>query len=266
MAVWQAIILGLVQGLAEFLPVSSSGHLVLLQNIFGISGNVLLFDVVLHLGTLGALFIVLWKDVVDILRRLIRPLTLMLILATLPTVVMTLLLGDAIDHIFTGAFLGWGFLITAIVLWLSDRIRVRRPLCNMDDVKWYQALLVGLAQAAAVLPGVSRSGSTITGSLAAGLDRDKATRFSFLMGIPAILGSLVYQVKDIAEVGLAASMDGIGWPAAIIGMIVALAVGIVAIKWMMKLVQKAKLRYFAIYVAVLGILVLLDQYIFNFFF
>ena len=262
MPVWQSIILGILQGLAEFLPISSSGHLVLFQNIFGIEGGEIIFDTLLHLGTLVAVCIVLWKDIVGILKRPIQKVTLMLIIATIPAVIVTLFFEDFIIEAFGGAYLGWGFLATALVLALLSRVK-----CKSDDdvslntVNVKQAGIMGVFQAVAILPGVSRSGLTISGGLFSGVTREKAARFSFLLSIPAILGSLVFNIKDIIELDSAAA--GFSFGTAAVGMIAAAIAGVVALKWMFSIIKKGKLWAFSIYVGLLGVLIVLDQYIFH---
>lgn len=257
---WQALILGIVQGLGEFLPISSSGHLVLFQNIFGFSGNELLFDTLLHLGTLAAVFIALWSDIWDIFKKPIRKTTLMIIIATIPAVIVAVLFGDFLESLFSGEFLGWGFLLTAVILLLAGKIKVRNQDTKLDNITFKQSIVMGILQAIAIFPGVSRSGSTISGGLITGGNRDAVTRFAFLMSIPAILGSVVFQIKDI--VGMDAVYD-VGVLSLIIGMTAACISGFFALKWMLKLVKNGKLWIFGVYVGALGVLVVLDKYLFN---
>lgn len=262
MPIWQSIILGLVQGLGEFLPISSSGHLVLMQNIFGIEGQELVFDTLLHVGTLLAIFIVLWKDIVDIIKKPIQKVTLMLIIATIPAVISALFFKDFITEAFSGTYLGWGFLITAIVLLVLGRIKNSTDVTDkLDTISAKQAGIIGIFQAIAILPGISRAGFTISGGLLVGITRKKAARFSFLMAIPAILGSLIFNIKDI--ISLDAVSAGFSYQTAIVGMIVAAITGVIALKWMFEIINRGKLWIFSIYVGVLGFLVLLDQFIFH---
>jgi undecaprenyl-diphosphatase len=244
-----------VQGLTEFLPVSSSGHLVLLQNVFGFSEPQLFFDTMLHLGTLIAVVVVMWKSILDLFRKPIR--LVYLVIATLPAVAITLLLKDFIEGTFTGKYLGYGFLLTAIFLTaaelLSNRISKRR------QVNAGVALGMGVMQAIAIFPAVSRSGSTIAGGLALGVGRREAAAFSFLMSIPAILGSVVLQGYEVVK---AQTIPADILPT-VIGTACAAVTGFFAIKFMMALISKKKLYGFAIYVALLGILVLLDQNVFG---
>ncbi len=253
MSILDSIVLGIVQGLTEFLPVSSSGHLVLLQNVFGISEPQLFFDTMLHLGTLFAVVIVMWQSIVDIFRNFFSKMTLFLIIATVPAVAAALLFGDFFEGAFAGTYLGYGFLLTACVLTLSELIskRMRRK----SDLNIGNTLAMGVMQAVAIFPGVSRSGSTIAGGLSAGVDRRKAASFSFLMSIPVILGSVVLQGAKVIK-NAPASVD---WLPTIIGTVCAAVSGYFAVKFMLALISKKRLYGFAVYVAVLGIFVLLDQ-------
>jgi undecaprenyl-diphosphatase len=255
MGILESIVLGIVQGLTEFLPVSSTGHLVLLQNVFGFPEPQLFFDTMLHLGTLIAVVAVLWRNILDLFRK---PINLVyLVIATIPAIVVTLLFKDFIEGTFSGMYLGYGFLFTAIILVLaelfSSRIRTKRK------VNAGVALAMGAMQAVAIFPAVSRSGSTISGGLACGLDRKQAATFSFLMSIPAILGSVAVQGYEIfKESALPADLLP-----TLIGMVCAAVSGFFAVKFMLALIAKRKLYGFAIYVAILGVLVLLDQNVFG---
>lgn len=260
---WQALILGIVQGLGEFLPISSSGHLVLFQNIFGIVGDELLFDTVLHLGTLVAVFIVFWQDIVALIKKPFCRLTLMLIVATIPAVIAAVFFGDFIDRIFGGEFLGYGFLFTAIILLLTGTIRDTNKDTDVNNITMKQAIIMGIMQMVAIMPGVSRAGSTICAGLYAKGNREAVTKFSFLLSIPAILGSLVYQIKDLVNI---TQLEHISIPNIALGTVAAAIAGVLSLKLMVKLVRQGKLWLFGIYVGVLGLMVLLDQMVFNIFF
>jgi undecaprenyl-diphosphatase len=261
---WQAFVLGLALGLGEFLPVSSSGHLVLLQNLFGITGGTLLLDTLLHVGTLAAVFAALWPDIVPLLRKPLQKTTLLLVVATLPAVVVTLLLGDAIDRIFGGVWLGWSFLLTAIILLTAGRIRPHVDAVSFHGLGVWHALAMGTAQAVAILPGVSRSGTTICSGLLSGSDRDAATRFSFLMSIPAILGSLVFSGQGHRPDGLSASGAGVvGWGTVLLGVLAAAVSGFLALRWMLHLVRRGRLWMFGLYTGLLGVFILCDQHFFH---
>ena len=261
MGILEAVFLGILQGLTEFLPVSSSGHLVLFQNIFETPGDMLFFDTMLHVGTLVAVFIVLWKDIAEILRHLFARFTWVLVVATIPAVVAGVLLGDFFEGAFEGTYLAFGFLITSLLLVLSEQIAARRKAKynSKEQIGFGTALGVGCMQAVAILPGISRSGSTLSGSLMAGLDRSLAASFSFLMSIPVILGSAVMQGYDIIKAGA----GEIYLVPTILGMAAAAVSSFFAAKYMMKMIRNKKLYGFAVYTAVVGVLVLLDQLFFH---
>ena len=284
----------MVQGLTEFLPVSSSGHLVLLQKIFGIEEPALLFDTMLHIGTLLAVFVVLRNDILAILRRIIQPLTGWLILATIPAVVAALVFETHIEDAFhSGRFLGFSFLVTSALLVTAELLSKRKFTTENTEEKLttrskeagsmnaLDALVIGVLQAVAIIPGISRSGATISGALARGLDRDFAARFSFLLSIPAILGALVFQLKDLlttnAAINDVVAVDGeavivgfaiAGTDAAAIaaGTVTAAVIGFFAMRLMLKIVREKSLFGFAIYTGVLGVLVLVDQFVTHFVF
>jgi undecaprenyl-diphosphatase len=260
MNILEAIILGAAQGLTEFLPVSSSGHLVLLQKIFKISEPALFFDTMLHLGTLAAVVAVLWRDIWAILRRLFQPLTAYLIIATIPAVIFALVFKDYIEKAFeSGKFLGCAFLVTSALLGTAELLARRAEGYKKDgEMNWLDALITGALQAVAIVPGVSRSGATLSGALFRRLDRGFAARFSFLMSIPAILGALVLQLNKLAQDG--AVSGGIGAAAIIAGTVSAAVVGFFAVRLMLKIVREKSLFGFAIYTAALGLLVLVDQF------
>ena len=265
MSVWEALILGIVQGATEFLPVSSSGHLVLLQKIFGISEPVLLFDTALHAGTLFAVIVVLWRDILGLLRRIFQPLTLFLVVATIPAVVAALLFRGPIEAAFSSAsFLGFAFLLTSALLFLSEKLFSRTAEArNADKMNTFDALVVGLLQAVAVIPGVSRSGATISGGLYRGLERGFAARFSFLLSIPAILGALLLQTVGLAKGGDAGAIAPL--PLAV-GTVSACIVAFFSVKLALKIVREHSLLGFSAYTGILGLLVLIDKFATRFFF
>jgi undecaprenyl-diphosphatase len=259
MNILAAIILGVVQGLTEFLPVSSSGHLVLLQKIFGIDGPALFFDTMLHVGTLTAVVLVLWRDIWAILRKIIRPLTLFVIIGTIPAVIFALLLKSSIESAFeSGKFLGFAFIMTAIILCAAEYLSKKgNILKKADEMNWLDALIIGIMQAIAIIPGVSRSGATISGAISRKLDREFAARFSFLLSIPAILGAAVLQTKDLIKID--ANEAVIGTSAVIAGTLAAAVTGFFAVRFMIKIVKEKSLWGFAVYTGILGVLVLFDQ-------
>ena len=267
MNVIEAVILGLVQGLTEFLPVSSSGHLVLAQKLLGVTEPAILFDTMLHLGTLVAVFIVLRKDIWALLKRPFQRLTALLVVATIPTVAIALLFKDMIEAAFhSGSTLGWEFLATAAVLLVAERLAAGAEKGRGEgEMSWLDAIIIGVLQGIAIMPAISRSGLTIAGALSRKLDRSFAARFSFLLSIPAILGAVVFQGKDLLEGGAVGGGEGVGIPL-VAGTLVAAAVGVFAVKFMMKIIREGSMKGFAIYVGAIGILVLADQYVFHLFF
>jgi undecaprenyl-diphosphatase len=268
MHIVESIILGAIQGLTEFLPVSSSGHLVLFQKILGISVPVLFFDTLLHGGTLIAVLVVLRDDIWSILRRPLQPLTAYLILGTLPAVLVALVFDDAIEAAFeSGAFLGFAFLVTSLFLALAEILSKRTTSPRQKgEMTWQDSLIIGIFQAIAIVPGVSRSGSTLSASLGRGLDRNFAARFSFLLSIPAILGALVLQIKDLAGPAGDIGIGELGVLPMLAGTLSAAVVGFFAITIMLKLVRERSLWGFAVYTGFLGLLVLIDRYLVHHFF
>ncbi len=261
MTVWYAMLLGLVQGLTEFLPVSSSGHLVLMQKVLGLDTQAsMFFDTMLHLGTLVAVFAVFYKQVWEMLRRPLQKKVGLLLIATAVTVVIALLFEDFIEHSFSGALLGVEFLITAVILFLTERLAHGKK--TIDHMRPLEAAGVGLMQAISILPAVSRSGATIAGSRFFGLKKEDAAEFSFLLSIPAILGSVVLQAPDVIESGVSNEP----WGAIFAGALVAAVSGYFAVRFMLRLIVKKNLLGFAWYVTALGVLVLLDQLVFRVFF
>ena len=262
-----AILLGLVQGLCEFLPVSSSGHLYLISKLT--SGAVgedtfgSFFTVMLHVATLIAVLFVYREQVLAILRHPIQKLTLHLIIATLPTVVFALILKkfDALDKwLDEGNFVGFSFLLTAVFLTVSELLcRRRKAKKSIDTMRWTDALVIGGMQAIGVLPGVSRSGSTIAGALGMRIDRKSAANFSFLLSIPAILGGLVLELYKLVKEPDSINLT-VGTAAAwILGMLVAAISGYFAVRFMIRLITKKGLLGFAIYTGALGLVVLILQ-------
>ena len=288
MSILEAIILGVVQGLTEFLPVSSSGHLVLFQKLFGISSDVLSFDIAVHFATLIAVFIVLWKDIVAILKKPFGKLSIMILVATIPAVVIGLPLKDFFEKLYkSGVTLGIEFIITGLVLlWAESQnesietkevikskssmlksTKWAKKLSNkgVDDMNAIDALVIGVAQAGAILPAVSRSGLTLAGALARGLNREFAIRFSFLMSIPVILGPAILDLIDMAE-NKSNTGTALFTATTVAAMIAACVAGIFAMKFMIKLFSKYSLKYFAYYVFIIAALILFDQMLFGIFF
>ena len=281
MSILEALILGAVQGITEFLPVSSSGHLVLLQKVFGINEPVLLFDTAVHGGTLLAVIVVLRRDILGILRHLIRPLTLYLIIATIPAVIAALLFKGKIEEAFaSGAFLGFAFLGTSVLLIASEslfrgmnrpggfpaRLESAQSGRFGDEMNFLDALAIGLFQAVAIIPGLSRSGATISGALIRKLNRDFAARFSFLLSIPVILGAVVLQAKELGGAEARGAAESIDFLPLAAGTLCAAIVAFFAIKIAMKIVRERSLFGFAAYTGALGLFVLTDRFITHYFF
>ena len=252
----QAIILGIIQGLTEFLPVSSSGHLVLLQRLFGIDEGVLTFGIALHLATLVGIFFVFSKDIIAILKKPFSKMTLLLVAGTIPTVIMAALLKDFFEKTMAGKTLGYEFIFTGLILLLAETIRSKNK--KLDDMKYSDAAIIGVAQGVAILPAVSRSGLTLAGALARGLNREFAIKFSMLLSIPAILGAALFEsfdvIKDFDTAGL-----GVEILPLVAGMLAAGISGYFAIKFMLKVFSKVSFKIFSYYVFVLGILIIAEQ-------
>ncbi|MCL1808485.1 MAG: undecaprenyl-diphosphate phosphatase [Clostridiales bacterium] len=276
MSVAEAVILGLVQGLAEFLPISSSGHLALLEKLFGIEGeSVLAFAVLLHVGTLASVLAVYWKDVLALVYELcmvfkdlftgkgLRPdanptrkLGFLIIAATVPTALMGVLLGDVFSAMYLSLpVIGAGFLITGTILLAAERLGQNRK--KIKDMKYRSAVFTGICQGVAICPGISRSGATLFGSLICGLDRASAVKFAFLLSLPSIMGSAVLEAPKAFAEGAGPSMAA---PIAV-GAAVAAIAGFFAIKTMIKVVSSKKLFGFSIYTWALGAAVLAYAFI-----
>lgn len=264
----EAIILGLVQGLAEFLPISSSGHLALLQYFFEVEGDkVLLFTVLLHVGTLVSVFVIYWKDIWELLvelvltikdlctgkglrlrERPVRKLGVMIIVATIPTAIIGLLFNDFFEGLYTSLIsIGIGFLITGCIMFMAEKMSSSSK--GIEKMNFRNAVFVGVLQGVAIYPGISRSGSTLVGGLITGLKREFAVKFAFLISIPSILGSVVLELPKAIEAGTDPTLIG----PILAGVLVAAVSGFFAIKTMIKIVSNKKLSYFSYYVWALGI-------------
>lgn len=252
-----ALILGILQGLTEFLPISSSGHLMLVEGLFGLDGGNLFFNVLLHFATLIAVLIVFWKDVVDIIKHPFGKKMQAIVVATIPTVILALVVRFCFDEFALVAFLGYGFLISSIVITITTILQNKKRQLGSIEINNKQAFLIGLVQGFAVLPGVSRSGSTICAGLVQGIDREESAKFSFLISIPVILGGLVFELID----GFSSGFGQVDALSSIVGFISAFVVALFTIKFMMKIVKKGSWWYFAVYLFLLAVFVLLNQYV-----
>lgn len=266
-----SFLLGLVQGIAEFLPISSSGHLAIAQNLLGMSdaGTVPeFFDVLLHLGTLVAVFVAYWADIKDMVLEFFRGagdlihhstpnpvpparrLILLIILGTLPLFVV-LPVKDAVQGLSNSmAFIGAALIVTGVLLFVSDRVKKGRK--NERTATWLDALIVGLGQAIATMPGISRSGMTITTGCFVGFERKFAVRFSFLLSIPAVLGANILSLADAAKAG-------INWaevPVYLVGVVTAAVVGYLCIRLLRFIADRGKFGAFAYYCWAVGVLTL----------
>ena len=267
MSILQCIYLCLIQGLGEFLPVSSSGHLLLSRLFLGMQTDtpaMKMLDILLHIGTLIPVLIVFRKDWIDMILHPFRNKTLsLLLIASLPTLAVYL----AAKKLFPGVngfsvfdsgwFLGSSFLITALFLLLCDRISFRTAGRKNSKFGIVQAFVMGLFQGIGLIPGISRSGSTILGGVSTGLNKTNAARFSFLMSAPAILGSLLMEGKDALELGYIKEMALLP---SVIGILIAALVGYFSIRFMLKIISRVPLSCFALYLAVIGIFYLILQF------
>lgn len=279
MTISSAIILGIVQGVAEFLPISSSGHLAVLQNLFDLSAGEdhLFFDVLLHLGTLISICVCYWGDIVAMVREVFivlrggrradgtpvqghlgaARLFLMIVVGTLP-LFLVLPINDEVEELYyITPFIGAALLLTGCMLFVSDKMapgtRTER------NMRFRDALTIGLCQCVATIPGLSRSGATITAGIATGLDRTFAMKYSFLLSLPAVLGAnLLSFIKAIGEESIEASLI----PAYLLGMLAAMLSGIAAISLMKLIAKKSKFGWFAYYCWGAGVLTIILSLIF----
>lgn len=255
-----AIVLGIVQGLTEFIPVSSSGHLVLFHSLFGAGSNDLALDVALHIGTLLALLVYFYQDITNLIRGFIaggnqRRLVWLLAGATVPAVFVGLALESRAETAFRSvALVATNLLVVGVIMLLAESQYVKRKAhTKLDNISPKQAAIIGVVQSAAIVPGVSRSGSTITAGLFAGLDRVSATRFSFLLALPITFGAVLKVMLDGDNVQ---AMSG-QWHIVVIGVITSLVSGLFAIRFMLRFLAKYSLRPFAYYRIGLAIVLLL---------
>ncbi len=280
MEVLKVIIMGLIQGLTEFLPISSSGHLAIFGNMLGWQDSGILFEVLLHVGTLAAVFAAFYKDIADLIKEgflLVGRFFLALagkikwrqvlnndkkyfvcyiLLSMLPTAALGLLLKKTIEEAYTGTLIpGIGLLVTGAILLYTLKVPAGKK--GEKEMTFGDALLIGTAQGIATLPGVSRSGSTIVTARVRGLTPELAVRFSFIMSIPAILGAAVLQIHDGAAESLSAGTLGLY----LLGAAVAAVSGFLCIKWLLGIIRKGKLYYFAYYCFGMGVLAIILNFV-----
>ncbi len=268
MDIIQAIILGVIQGLTEFLPVSSSAHLVFITDILGLQQNVA-FDTLLHLGTLVAVVGYFWRDIIELITSFIssimdifrgkfkeglkekpfKKLTWLLVVGTIPAGLMGILLQKQFEALFNSViYVGFFLIITGLLLWGAERVKPGEK--DVEDISFKNALVIGIAQGIAIAPGISRSGATISAGLFSGLNRELAARFSFLLSIPAILGAALVQAKDITSFDASTAV-------LIAGFLSALIFGYLAIKLLLKIIKERTLMIFAYYCWIVGIAVII---------
>ncbi|MCL2617315.1 MAG: undecaprenyl-diphosphate phosphatase [Defluviitaleaceae bacterium] len=249
MSILEAVILGIFQGFAEFLPISSSGHLIMLQSFFGIEESTMMFNIVVHLGTLIPVLVIYRKEVFAIIRQPFQRYTYLLIIATLPAVVVALILGDNIEALFANvAILPVSFIITALLLIYAESRPEGRK--SKKDITYLDSLIIGCTQAVAIIPGISRSGSTITMAISRDFKRDTAARFSFLMSIPAICGGFALEVVRLITTEDPA--PGVGTLPLIFGFVTAMLTGFLAIAMLLELIRRRSLRVFSYYLLALS--------------
>ena len=256
----QALALGILQGLTEYLPVSSSGHLTIGAHLFGLSGEEnLAFTVAVHVATVLSTCVILWKEIVWLFQDLFRfkwnegtKYIVNILVSMIPVAIVGFFFKDKVEAVF-----GSGLLVVGICLWITASLLAfsywAKPR-QRENISPLHAFVIGIAQAVAVLPGLSRSGSTIATGLLLGNKKEKLAQFSFLMVIPPILGEALLDTKDMVEVGVSTAMAGLSPVALAVGFVAAFVSGCFACKWMINLVKKGKLIWFALYCAIVGTL------------
>lgn len=269
----EAILLGIIQGLTEFLPVSSSGHLVLFQQLFGLKEAEIFFDVCVHLGTLLAVMAVFRQEIMNIILALMRflassgskktvsqkiesdpdlKLAMLIVIGSIPTAVLGLLFRGIADRLFASAFIaGIMLMVTGLLLWITRWAAARLKQDGADRLTPKNALIIGVVQGLAIIPGISRSGSTISIGLLLGINREKAARYSFLLSIPAIIGAGLLSLKEgLSQADLTIQIS-------LLGAITAALVGYGALKSLLHVVKKGRLHLFAPYCWLVGILAII---------
>lgn len=251
MEIWQAIILGAVQGFAEFLPISSSGHLILLQNWFGIEDNVIFYSVMLHIGTLIPVIVVLWREILELFKKPFNKFWY-LVLATIPAGIIGIIFSKAFDldalfseHVW---LLAITFLFTAVEMFLSELRAKKVAMDNPINVK--TALIMGCGQAVGVLPGISRSGTTVASGCLAKVDKTENANFTFLMSIPIILAAAALESIDVVSAG---TIGDITFLPLLFGILTAMVCGYIAIKFMLKIIKDANYKWFSLYLVLISV-------------
>ncbi len=263
MDILQAAILGFIQGIAEFLPISSSGHLIALPKLFGWGGQGYDFDVAVHIATLFAIIYALWPDIKEMVNGFLKRkekietnLAVKIGVATMPVVVVGLFISGAyLDAIRTIEIVAMNLIFWGVVLWVADwyASKTKKLVEKVEKTKWRQVIVIGFAQAVALIPGTSRSGITISAGLFMGIDRRTAAKFSFLLAIPAIAGAGTFAFVDTLNNGLITPI-----PELLIGSLTAFISGLFAIRFLLKFLEKYSFKWFAIYRIILGAVLLLS--------
>ena len=263
----EAILMGILQGLTEYLPVSSSGHLTIAANLFGIDGEQnLTFTVAVHVATVLSTLVILWKEIVWILKGLFKwdgamnaeqRYVLAIVVSMIPVGIVGVFFKDTVEEIFGSGLLvvGCCLLFTAALLAFSYYAKPRQR----ENISLGHAFIIGVGQALAVLPGLSRSGTTIATGLILGNKKSRMAQFSFLMVIPPILGEALLDVLKASKEGFSAAFGDLSISALLVGFVAAFVSGVLACKWMIGIVQKGKLIYFAYYCVIVGIITILSS-------
>lgn len=270
----QAIILGIFQGVAEFLPISSSGHLAILQTLFGIKEGNLFFTEMLHFGTLISIVIVYFSDIYMMIieffklifsiikgKKIIKlskhqKLALLIIVGSIPTAIIGLLFEDFFESLYTSILpIGIAFLVTGSLLWLAEKKAFENK--NIKGMSFFDSLIIGTFQGVAIIPGISRSGSTIVAGLFRGLNKPLATEYSFLLALPATFGAGLLGIMKVLKSNSEILID----LPLLLGVILSTIVGVLSIKLLVKLLNKNKLHYFSYYLWIIGIITIISQLI-----
>ncbi len=258
MTLFHALLLGSIQGITEFLPISSSGHLVLIQHLLHLNEDSLSFDIFLHFGTLIAVIVALRRELFTLLCHPTDRFVHLLVISTIPTVLIGLLFKKTFELIFhSGATLGIEFVITGTLLLYVETLTQRNQPLLAREMNYRSAFWIGMAQGAAILPALSRSGLTLCTALGMGIERSDAVRYSFLLSVPIILGATIFELKDAPS-----TLSTIN-PTLFVGMSASALTGYIAIRFLLKVIERVSLRPFGYYTLVLGGLIIADQLIFH---
>ena len=255
MEILHAILLGIIQGLTEFLPVSSSGHLEIMKTILGnkqVASQSLLMTVVLHFATALSTIVIFRNEIIDIFKGVLLKkskedfqFSIKIILSMIPATIIGLVFNDEMESLFNNqiSFVGIMLILTGAILFLADKAKTTNK-----KVSFFDAIIIGLSQAVAIIPGISRSGATISTAVLLGVDKEKAAKFSFLMVVPLIIGKILKDLLDGGDLFVQSSVLELS-----AGFFAAFITGIFACKWMFKIVKNSKLKYFSIYCFVVGL-------------